>query len=106
MLISCDKRNKVIYVTPGGDLVAEKAQTMHRQLQVYMRQDMETLVLDLARVRTIDSMGLNMIIMLYNLICKSDGELIVENASRELKKLFRLPRITGRLTISRTGWPS
>ena len=106
MLISCDERTKVIYVTPGGDLVAEEAEAMHRQLQEYMRRDMETLVLDLARVRTLDSIGLNTIIVLYNLICKSDGEMIIENASRELKKLFRVMRIAGRLTISQTGWPS
>jgi hypothetical protein len=39
------------------------------------------------------------------LICKGDGELIIENASRELKKYFQLTRIAGRLTISGTGWP-
>jgi hypothetical protein len=46
MLISCDERKKVIYITPGGDLVAEEAEAMHGQLQEYMRHDMETLVLD------------------------------------------------------------
>jgi anti-anti-sigma factor len=67
---------------------------------------MDTLVLDLARVRSLDSIRLNTIIVLYNLICKSDGEMIIENASRELKKLFRVIRIAGHLTISQTGWPS
>jgi anti-anti-sigma factor len=106
MLISCDERNRVIYITPGGDLVADEAEAMHGQLQEYMRRDMDTLVLDLARVRTLDSIGLNTIIVLYNLICKRDGEMIIENASRELKKLFRVMRIAGHLTISETGWPS
>jgi anti-anti-sigma factor len=106
MLICCDERNKVIYVTPEGDFVAEEADAMNRQLQQYMRHDIDTLVLDLARVRTLDSISLNTIVMLYNSICKSDGEMIIENASRELKKLFQLMKITGRLTISQTGWPS
>jgi anti-anti-sigma factor len=105
MLIRCDERNKVIYVTPGGDLVAEETETMHRQIREYLRHDMETIVLDLARVRTIDSIGLSTIIVLCKLICKGDGELIIENASRELKKYFQLTRIAGRLTISGTGWP-
>jgi anti-anti-sigma factor len=105
MLISCDEKRKVIYITPDGDFVAEEVEAMRRQLQEYMRHGMETLVLDLARVR-IDSFGLNTIIVLYNLICKCDGEIIIENASRELKKLFREMRIAGRLTISQTGWPS
>lgn len=106
MLICCDERKKVIYVTPDGDLMAKEAESMHRQVQEYARNDMETLVLDLARVRTIDSFGLHTIILLYNQLCRSKGELIIENASRELKKLFQLMRIEGRLTISQTGWPS
>jgi len=106
MLICCDERKKVVYVTPEGDFVADEAVTVHGQLQQYMRHGIDTLVLDLARVRTLDSIGLDTIIMLYNLICKNDGEMIIENASRELKKLFQLLRISGRITISRTGWPS
>ncbi|MEN6467262.1 MAG: STAS domain-containing protein [Syntrophaceae bacterium] len=105
MLICCDQRKKVIYVTPGGDLMADEAETMLKQLQEYKQQEMETLVLDLARVRRIDSFGLRTIIMFYNLLCKSKGELIIENASHELKNLFQLMRIDGRLTISQTGWP-
>jgi anti-anti-sigma factor len=106
MLINYDEKKKIIYITPGGDLVAEQTVTMFRQLRGYMRHDMDTLVLDLARVRTIDSVGLNIIILLCNLIFKNDGEMIIENASAELKKLFRLVTIAGRLTISQTGWPS
>jgi anti-anti-sigma factor len=106
MLISCDERNRVIYITPSGDLVAEEAESKHGQLQEYMHHDMDTLVLDLARVRTLDSIGLNTIIVLYNLICNRAGEMIIENASRELNKLFRVIRIAGHLTISQTGWPS
>ena len=62
--------------------------------------------MDLARVRTIDSIGLSMIIVLCKLICKSNGEIVIENASSELKKQFRLMSIAGRHTISQTGWPS
>ncbi len=106
MLICYDERKKVIYITPDGDFVAEEVVAMRRQLQEYMRHDMDTLVLDLARVRTLDSIGLNTFMVLYNLICEIDGEIIIENASRELKKLFRVMRIAGRITISQTGWPS
>jgi anti-anti-sigma factor len=106
MLICCDEDRKVIYVTPDGDLMAKEAESMHRQVQVYARYDMEAIVLDLARVRTIDSLGLHTILLLYNQLCRNKGELIIENASRELKKRFQLMRFDGRLTISGTGWPS
>jgi anti-anti-sigma factor len=106
MLVCRDESKKVIYITPGCDLMAGEAETLRRELQECMRQNMETFVIDLARVRTIDSVGLYIIIELYEWIRKSEGELIIENASRDLKKLFRLMRIDRRLTISRTGWPS
>jgi anti-anti-sigma factor len=106
MLICCDENRRVIYVTPEGDLLAKEAESMHKQVQEYARHDMDALVLDLARVRTIDPFGLHTILLLYNQLCKSKGELIIENASRELKTLFQLMRIDGRLTISQTGWPS
>jgi hypothetical protein len=68
---------------------------MHRQAQEYARHDVEALVLDLARVRTIDPFGLHTILLLYNQLCRSKGELIIENASRELKSSFSSCGSTG-----------
>ena len=106
MLVCRDESKKVIYVTPGCDLVADEAEALRREFLSCTGKETEQLVLDLARVRTIDTLGLNIIIALYEWIRKSGGELIVENASRDLKKIFRLMGMDGRLTISRTGWPS
>jgi len=106
MLVSRDEAKRAIYIMPDRDIVADESEAMRRELQECMRQNMETFVIDLARVRTIDPFGLYILIDLYEWIRKSEGELIIENASRDLKKLFRLMRMDGRLTISRTGWPS
>ena len=90
MLVCRDEVKKAIYVTPDGDLVADEAQAMRRELQGCIWQGTETLVLDLARVQTIDAIGLETIIAAYNRIRKSGGELVIENASRDLKDLFGL----------------
>ena len=105
MLVCRHESKKAIYVTPGCDLVGDEAEALRRELLSCIWKDTELLVLDLARVRTIDSLGLNTIISLYEWIRKSGGELVIENASRDLKKIFRLMGIDGRLTISHTGWP-
>ena len=105
MLVCRDEAKKAIYVTPDRDLAADEAQAMRRELLGCVWQGTETLVLDLARVRAIDTVGLETIIAAYNWIRKSGGELIIENASRELKDLFGLMRTDGHLKISRTGWP-
>jgi anti-anti-sigma factor len=106
MLVCRDEAKKALYVMPERDLAADEAEAMRRELRECMRQNMKTFVIDLARVRTIDPFGLYALIELYEWIRKSEGELIIENASRDLKKLFRLMRTDGRLTISQTGWPS
>jgi anti-anti-sigma factor len=106
MLLCRDEAKKSVYVMPDRDLVGDEAEAMRRELQECMRQNMGTFVIDLARVQTIDPFGLYVIIELYEWIRKSEGELVIENASRDLKKLFRLMRTDGRLTISQTGWPS
>ncbi len=105
MLVCRDEIKKAIYVTPDGDLVADEAQAMRRELQECIGQGTERLVLDLARVRTIDNVGLKTIIEVYNRIRESGGEMVIENASHDLKELFRLMMNGGRLTISQTGWP-
>ncbi len=105
MLVSRNEAIKTIYVTPGRDLVADEAQAMRRELQGCMSQQTERLVLDLARVREIDPTGLETIVSIYNWLRMCGAELIVENASSEMKKIFMLMRGSGRITISPTGWP-
>ena len=105
MLVNRNEAIKTIYVTPGRDLVADEAKAMRRELQMCMGQQTERLVLDLARVRVIDPMGLETIVSTYNWLRMCGAELIVENASSDLKKIFMLMRGNGRLTISATGWP-
>jgi anti-anti-sigma factor len=105
MVINYDEARKVIYIAPCRDLVDDEAQTMHRELLSYTLKGSETLVMDLARVQRIDSIGLETIIAAYNWIRKGEGELIIENASRDVKDLFRLMKLDWHFKISRTGWP-
>ena len=106
MLVYRDDKERIIYVTPGRDLVADESEAMRRELGECVCQGLEVLVLDLARVRTIDTVGFDTIIDICGRMSKSGGKLIIENASREIKERFRLLRISGRITISCTGWPS
>jgi anti-anti-sigma factor len=106
MVVNYDESREVIYITPCRDLVADEAQTMRRELLSCTWKDRETLVLDLARVKRIDAIGLGAIIAAYNWIRKGEGELIIENASRDVKDLFRLMNLDRHFKISQTGWPS
>jgi len=105
MLVCRVEAKKAIYVMPDRDLVAAESEAMRRELQDCSWQGMERLVLDLARVRTIDNVGIETIIDACNRVCEGGGELIIENATRDLKDLFWLIQYDRRLTISRTGWP-
>ncbi|MCU0554761.1 MAG: STAS domain-containing protein [Syntrophales bacterium] len=105
MLIWRNEAIRTIYVTPGQDLVTDEARALRKELQGWARHKTERLVLDLARVQAIDPTGLETIIALYDWLRTIGGELIIENASAELKGFFHLMRGEGRLTISGTGWP-
>ncbi len=105
MLFCRDEANQTIYVTPGRDLVTDEAKALRSELQNCVLHGTERLVLDLARVRRIDNDGLEAIVAVYKRICEGLGELIIENASRDLKELCRLTMNDGHITISHTGWP-
>jgi anti-anti-sigma factor len=105
MLIWRNEAIRTIYVTPGQDLVSDEAQALRREFQSWSGNRTERLVLDLARVRAIDPTGLETILALYNWLRTIGGELVIENASAELKRFFQLMAGGGRLTISGTGWP-
>lgn len=105
MLVCRNEAIKTLYVIPGQDLVTDEAQALRTEFKGWIGQKTERLVLDLARVQAIDAVGLETIVAVYNWLRTTGGELIVENASSDLKKLFLLIRGDGRLTISGTGWP-
>jgi hypothetical protein len=62
MLVCHDEKKKIIYFTPEGDLVADEVGALRRVIQEYRQHGTETLVLDLARVKTIHPMGIDLII--------------------------------------------
>ena len=105
MLVCRNEAIRTVYVTPGQDLVSDEALALRREIEGWAGHETERLVLDLARVKVIDPVGLETIIALYDRLCAIGGELIIENASAELKRFFQLMRGSGRLTISGTGWP-
>lgn len=105
MLVWRNEAIWTIYVTPGQDLVNDEAQALRREFRNWSGRRTERLVLDLARVQAIDPTGLETIIALYDWLRTNGGELIIENASAEMKRFFHLMRGGGRLTISGTGWP-
>jgi anti-anti-sigma factor len=105
MLVYRDDKKKIVHLTPDRDLVSEESEAMCRELADCLCQGVESLVLDLARVRIIDGMSFETIIDVCSRMRKSRGKLVIENASRELKESFRMLRMSGRLTISSTGWP-
>ncbi len=101
MRVCRDEANETIYVCPDADLVSVEAQAMRKELEGCIRQAMKRVVLDLARVRTIDNAGLEAIVEARYRICDSGGELVIKNASRDLKDLFSLVRHDRRLIVSR-----
>jgi len=84
-----------VTVKPESDLTASTAESLREELKALLSHEvnMNSLVIDLANSRIMDSVGLGVLIAAHNSLSKSDGQLIISNASEEIKKLMKAMRL-------------
>ncbi len=80
------KEKKVI--KPGKAIIAAKADDLRNKLLKIPEQNIKKLVLDFAKVDTVDSVGLGLIAATCNTMKNSEGNLELINVSEEMYGLF------------------
>lgn len=83
------KNGNHITVRVDKDIVSSMAKEFRNELNELIEQDVNTLVIDLAEVELIDSVGLGVFIATHNGLGKTGGELKVINANPKLENLFK-----------------
>jgi len=78
---------------PSGDLVAPTIESFRKEVRSLLRKNPRSLVLDLTRVRMVDSVGLGVLITAHNALRKKGVKLSVINVSREIRDLFAAMRL-------------
>lgn len=78
---------------PPGDLVAPTIEAFKKEVRSLLRKNPRSLILDLARVRMVDSVGLGVLITAHNALRKKGVKLSVINVSGEVRDLFSAMRL-------------
>lgn len=88
-----------ITLVMDGDIVASRIQEVKDMIAERLGDDI-TLILDLANVSYIDSIGIGVLIATHNSLKSSGGKLKIINASEDIKNLFKTMRLDKHIDIS------
>jgi len=86
-------------LTPAGDIVASVTDDLRTRLKDIMAEHPGPLVIDLARVELIDSVGIGLLIAAHNTLAKTGGRLALTNVNADLASLLRTMRLDKHFSI-------
>jgi anti-anti-sigma factor len=89
-----------IILKPGDDIIASNVPDLRDVLKTLVAEGARHIVIDLARVRIIDSSGIGLLVAVHNSLSRLDGKLSVINASVDLMELFRTFRLDKHFSVS------
>jgi anti-anti-sigma factor len=90
-------------ISPENDIVASMAQPFREKLKEIVDHGVKELIVDLAQVEMIDSIGMGLLIATHNSLTKSGGKLSLINASADIFGLLRTMRLDKHFLISARG---
>lgn len=77
-------------IKPGKDFVVSKADKVRDRLLKLADQGTKEIVMDFARVKALDAVGLGVIIAAHNTAKNAGGNLTLINVSEDIYKLFNI----------------
>ena len=80
-------------IKPEQDIVASMAEEFKEKLLKLVDEGQKKLNIDLTKVKTIDSVGLRVIIAAHNTLKNVGGKLKLINASEDIVNLFRTMKL-------------
>ena len=86
-------------VKPGMDIVASMAEDFKNELLSVINDTSAGVVIDLAGVEMVDSVGIGVIIAAHNTLNQSDRKLKVINVTKDVYGLFTTMRLNRRFTV-------
>ncbi|MCA1792477.1 MAG: STAS domain-containing protein [Desulfotignum sp.] len=90
-------------IRPGTDVVASMAETFKAELVSAIDASQGELIIDLAGVEMVDSVGIGVIISAHNTLHQSGRKLEVINVSTDVYSLFATMRLNRRFTVAQAG---
>ena len=90
-------------VRPGMDVVASMAEDFKNELLSIITESEGKIVIDLAGVDMVDSIGIGVIIAAHNTLNQAARKLKVVNVSKDIYGLFSTMRLNRRFTVEAAG---
>ena len=90
-------------IKPDRDIIASGAEDLKAKLLKTVNDGLKELVIDLANVEVVDSVGLGVVISAHNSINTAGGKLKVINASEDIFRLFQTMRLDQHFEVSRSS---
>jgi anti-sigma B factor antagonist len=90
-------------IRPGTDVVASMAETFKGELLSAINSSRGELIIDLAGVEMVDSVGIGVIISAHNTLHQSGRKLEVINVTKDVYSLFTTMRLNRRFTVEPAG---
>ncbi|MBN2898898.1 MAG: STAS domain-containing protein [Clostridia bacterium] len=87
--------NDVMKLNLEDDLIAKNVKTLNMKLMDMMDEfdDVSEVVLDMATVKNIDSVGVTFVINLYKKVSDTGGNFRVVHSSEDIRQLFKLMKL-------------
>ncbi len=98
-----DKDGGQIIVKPGKDVVASMANEFRAELNSQIQEAPSELVIDLAGVEMVDSVGIGIIIATHNSLDQKGGKLKVVNIADDIYGLFSTMRLDRHFTVEKAN---
>ncbi len=89
----------VVTVSPAGPINAETHVTLSAELERLLKEPVKTLVLDMAEVDFISSVGVGLIVKTKTTLSRGGGDLAMINMQDQVKKVFEVIRLLPTLNV-------
>ncbi len=83
-----------IVLTAGGDLISSEVESFKDEILENLAQKPQRLILDMGKVKVIDSSGIGMLIAAKNSASKYKCELVLKDMNADIIKMFKIMRLT------------
>lgn len=97
------KDGSQVIIKPGRDVVASMANEFRAELNAQIQESPSELVIDLAGVEMVDSVGIGVIIATHNSLDQKGGKLKVINIADDIYGLFSTMRLDRHFSVVKAG---
>ena len=90
-------------IKPGQDIVALMVEDFRKKMLESVENGIKDLTINLAKVKSVDSVGLGVLITAHNSLQKAGGKLKITNASEDLYGFFQTMRLDQHFEIKQVS---